>query len=142
MLVCKICGEVCTESEANVRVWNNEFNYYEKREICPTCHHEDLTEATKCKVCGEWFLDDEGTEVCGWCIDDETSVGTALKFGDDRREDVAINGAIFYLLSEDKINDILTKYVEEHFTDDSKEISDFCYEYKQDFAEWLIERKG
>ena len=126
MLVCRVCGRV------------NHEDYL----TCPRCHSDDFREATECKICGELFFDEDNLDVCENCIDDYCNVGTALKYGESCTEDVEINGAIRALLTEEEINNILTKYVEEHFTDDSKDVAEFCTEDKQNFAEWLVERQG
>lgn len=134
MLICTICGEVFDEFEARRE---------EGRTICPSCGYDIVYEATKCKICGEYFYaETDGIEVCDDCLESEQMVGTALEYGADRVESVAVNGAVYALLSEEEINSILTKYVEEHFTDHSKEVVRFCEEDKGDFADWLIERKG
>lgn len=134
MLICTVCGEVFDEFEAKRS---------EGRTICPYCGYDIIHEATKCEICGEYFYaETDSIEVCNVCLKDECSVGTALEYGADRVESVAINGAIYSLLSEEEINAILTKYVEEHFTDKSKEIIRYCEEDKQDFADWLVERLG
>lgn len=142
MLVCKVCGKVYEEEEARKRSYDHEFHYDEVYYLCPHCHSDEFEEATKCKICGEYFYDEDNVGVCEECLDNSHDLETAFEYGAYRMESVAINGAIYALLTEEQINAILTKYVEENFTDNSKEVANYCNEDKQDFAKWLIERNG
>ena len=142
MLVCKICGGVFEKEETRRTSHRSGEPFVEEYYLCPCCNSDELEEATKCKICGEYFYDEYGTEVCEDCIDSEHTVETALKYGAERMESVAVNGAFFAIYSEEEINAILTKHFEEHFTDHSREVVRYCEEDKGDFAEWLIERNG
>lgn len=142
MLVCKVCGKVYEEEEVRKRSYDHEFHYDEVYCLCPHCRSDEFEEATKCKICGEYFYDEYNTEVCEECLEVSETVETALKYGAERMESVAVNGAFFAIYSEEEINAILTKHFEEHFTDHSKEVVRYCEEDKGDFAEWLIERQG
>ena len=135
MLVCTVCGEVFDESEV---IYDRDVNV----RLCPMCENISVKEAERCEICGEYFYDEDNTGVCDDCLKDEYSVETALKYGAERMESVAINGAFYAVYSEEEINAILTKHFEEHFTDKSKEIVRYCEEDKQDFADWLIEKRG
>ena len=132
MLVCRVCGEVFDESEVII---DSDVNC----KLCPECHSLGVSEANKCEICGEYFYDEDNIGVCESCLDDNHDVETAFKYGADRMESVAVNGAIYALLTESEINAILTKYVEEHFTDDSRAVANYCNEDKYDFANWLME---
>lgn len=72
MLICRNCGE--TFDEENVVVckehmgefWGEEA--YEERCYCPYCESENFEEAHKCKVCGEWFVQEGCEEECSDCM--------------------------------------------------------------------------
>ena len=142
MLVCTTCGAVREQEEVIKTDYNHEFHYDEIYYKCPCCGSDDFEEATKCKICGEYFYDEDNTEVCEECLEISETVETALEYGAERMESVAINGAFYAVYTEAEINAILTKHFEEHFTDHAREVVRYCEEDKLDFAEWLIERNG
>lgn len=142
MLVCPICGTVFTKLEAERRTHISGERYDDIEYLCPICDNENLEEATKCEICGEYFYDEDNTGVCDECFEANEDVGTALEYGSYNTELLEINGLISKLLGKKLINEILTKYVEEHYTDNSKRIVRYCEEDKSHFAEWLKEGKG
>ena len=136
MLVCTNCGRVFEDDIAKKRL--NGEEYYR----CPHCHDDELVEATKCKICGEYFYDEDNIGVCEECLEVSETVEIALEYGAERMESVAVNGAFYAVYTEEEINAILTKHFEEHFTDHAREVVRYCEEDKRDFAEWLAERNG
>ena len=142
MLVCTNCGSVYEEEEVRRKRYDEELHYTEVYYKCHHCGDDELVEATECEICGEYFYDEEGLGICEECFEKNETVETALEYGAEREESVAINGAFYAVYTEEEINAILTKHFEEHFTDHSKKIIRFCEEDKSDFADWLIERNG
>ena len=132
MLICKNCGDQVSEND--IKVDENNVAY------CRVCNDYDITEAKRCPICNEWYDADDGVHICECCLDDAMTVGNAIEFGAGGTTDVEVNGLFYALLSEKEINDILTKYVEEHYTDYSKEIVNFCNEHKHEFADFVAEK--
>ena len=144
MYICNICGHTQEELETK-RVYDDNLlgGYMDETVIyCSCCSHGELVEATECPVCGELFDNTELHGVCECCLEKYETVGDALEYGEGCLDKVHINGFIAYALDEKKINEILTKYVEEHFTDHCKEVKDYCSDDKSAFCDFVIEREN
>ena len=61
----------------------------------------------------------------------------ALTIGSINPKSVEINGFIAAVLSQDQIDKILTKWVEENFIDHGKPVVDYLEEDKSYFSEYL-----
>lgn len=133
MLVCNLCGNVIDEDELEY--------YYEahgerRAEICH-CGGE-FVEATECACCGTWFDNEELNGVCEVCLEEATTLDTAISMGNENLvTDVAINGFYAYLLTAEKINDIIGEWVREHMTDETPEVRKYLHEDMVYFAEYL-----
>lgn len=102
-----------------------------------------FVEATECKVCGEWFDNSEMNNVCEVCFDEYETVGEALEIGAENTESIeGINGFVASVLSAEQINKILTKWVEENFTDHSEDVVKYCEEDKFYFSDYLADKYG
>lgn len=137
MYVCNKCGTLKSEEEMNyVRESHGE------RHLDMNCNcGGEFIPATKCSVCGEWFDNTELHGVCEVCLDEEETVGTALSIGEYSTEKVdGINGFIADVLSVEQINKILTKWVEENFTDHSKAVVDYLESDKSAYSEYLEDK--
>jgi hypothetical protein len=108
------------------------------------CHcGGEFVEAEKCPVCGEWFDNTNMNGVCEVCVEACETVGEALAIGAENTESVdGINGFVASVLSVEQINKILTKWVEENFTDHSKDVVKYCEEDKMYFADWISDKYG
>lgn len=138
MLICDRCGKV--KDECDLRTVVEEHGESHLDYNC-RCGGEYL-EATECKICGKFFIDETEREICDSCIDGYTTVGNALDYGEQHKTTVEnINGAIAYLLGEKQINEILTKWVEENFTDRSAFIQDYCKQDIACFVDFINERE-
>jgi hypothetical protein len=134
MYVCDKCGELISENELHYVTEMHGERHLSM--VCP-CGGEFIP-ATKCLVCGEWFDNTELHGVCEVCLDEDETVGTALELGAYGLEKVdGINGFIADVLSVEQINKILTKWVEENFTDHSKAVKDYIYADKMAYSEFL-----
>jgi hypothetical protein len=138
MLVCTHCGTLVEAVDLN---YVTESHGERHRNTNCKCGGE-FVPATKCKVCGEWFDNSVLYGVCECCLDEHETVETALIIGDANREDVGINSFIASILDHDKINAILEKYVEEHYTDGCREVVDFLEYDKSDFSDYIVEKVG
>ena len=119
----------------------------EKIGVCPYCkgYYEPMYQ---CKICGEWFTDDELTSgVCDDCIyQHDTDIELLYRLGneEDAKETVTINGFIASVLTEEQINEILFKRIKE-ITEISMfnwiDGTEFIGSDKSWFAEQLIKEK-
>lgn len=138
MLVCNKCGKLISEDDLK---YVTEPHGEKHLDFNCKCGGE-LIEATECKVCGKWF---DGTDlhgVCEGCLEEYETVGEAIKYGSENKVNVSINECLAYLLTENQIERILTKWVEENFTDRSKPIVEYCENDKSAFSEYLEEKYG
>ena len=138
MYVCNKCGTLKSEEEMNyVRESHGE------RHLDMNCNcGGEFIPATKCSVCGEWFDNTELHGVCEFCLEEYETVGEAIKYGSENKVNVSINECLAYLLTENQIERILTKWVEENFTDRSKPIVEYCENDKSAFSEYLEKKYG
>lgn len=138
MLVCNKCGALKYESELG---YVTESHGERHLDYSCKCGGEYI-EATECKVCGSRFDNTNLYGVCECCLEEHETVGTALEIGDNNRELIAINSFISSVLTEDEINAILEKYVEEHFTDHCRKVVDYLEDDKSFFSEWIKSKEG
>jgi predicted Zn-ribbon and HTH transcriptional regulator len=131
MLVCRECGYVFEEEEASN--WVEEHG--EENCGCPRCKGE-FEEAARCKICGEWFLDNGIDEVCEECKEQNLTYSNALKVGDKEKQTVEINGFMASVYSISEINDILQRdYERAHKTVLSSMNIDIRYYLEQNLSE-------
>ena len=92
----------------------------------------------KCKICGEYFTDDELTnDVCDFCFceyDNDIEICYAISKGAD--ESVNINSFLASVFAEDEINEILMSYA--RLTQKIEPIS--CREFIESDKEWFAEK--
>ena len=144
MYICNRCGklidELPTSSQCHGYTGLGDELREEFAETECSCGGE-FVEARQCKICGEYYSDEDYPyDVCECCAEEYETVGHALEYGEQRKEKVEINGFIYSVLSNEQINEILTKWVEENFTDHSKYVRDYCEDDKFDFSEFCIEK--
>lgn len=133
MLVCNKCGKIRESRELGYAVESHGERHLDTNCSCGG----EFVPATRCSLCGKWF---DGTDlhgVCEVCLDDNETVGTALAIGSVNTEQVKINGFIATVLSQGQIDKILTKWVEENFTDHSRPVIDYLEDDKSYFSEYL-----
>ena len=136
MLICPNCGDLIEEEELR-------YYYEDGRRLPYPCHcGSDYEEARKCKVCGEYFYEEEYRPeyICDECLEDEACTSYALEIGENNTESVEINGYVATLLKPEEINKILTDYVKANFPECCKQATKYCIEDKQSFSEFVAER--
>lgn len=139
MYICDKCG--CTVEESELGTYR-EAHGEEITDYSCGCGGE-LVEAKQCPICEKWFIADEIGAVCETCMKEYETVGEALDVGNREKVSVdGINGFIAEVLTVEQINKILTKWVEENFTDHSKPVVDYCENDKQYFCDYLAEVYG
>lgn len=138
--VCNTCGHLVEEENLKYVVEPHGERHIDYN--CNCCHKGELIEASICKVCGKPFDNTELHGVCEGCLEEYETVGEAIKYGSESKVNVSINECLAYLLTENEIERILTKWVEENFTDRSKPIVEYCESDKSAFSEYLEEKYG
>lgn len=136
MLVCDMCGKVVGSDDLK---YVTEMHGERHRDTRCKCGGHFIP-ATKCRVCGEWFDNTELYGVCEGCLDEHYSVGTALEIGDEPRELIGVNAFVAFVLTEDEINKILIKHVEEHYTDKCREVRHYLDDNLSCYSEWVEEK--
>lgn len=138
MLVCTHCG-------ATKRTEELKFVYepHGEKHLNYNCRcGGEFIKATECKVCGKWFDNTELHGVCEGCLEEYETVETAIAIGSYSTEKREINGFFADILTTEMINDILGKYVEEHYTDHSKAVVDYLEADKSAYSEYLEDKYG
>lgn len=139
MLICNKCG--CTVEEYEIKTYRESYGEEIPDYSC-SCGGE-LVEAKQCPICEKWFVEEGACAVCETCMKEYETVGEALDVGDRAKVSVeGINGFIAEVLPVEQINKILTKWVEENFTDHSKPVVDYCENDKDYFCDYLAEVYG
>lgn len=136
MLVCNKCGKLRESSELGYAIESHGERHLDIECSCGG----DFIPARQCKICGRWFDDTDLNGVCEVCLEEHETVGVALEIGDANRENVEINSFIASILNPDRINHILEKWVEEHYTDHSDAVIAYLESDMSAFAEFLEDK--
>jgi hypothetical protein len=145
MLICTHCGKTyegalptCIEIHGYTSLGNTLAEEYVNT-LCPHCKKGEMVEATECKVCGEYFYDENNYKVCDDCLDKSKTLDTALAIGEENTTDVYVNGFAKTVLGDKRINEIIVDYIRKHYDDSTlkKLITKYCDEDKAYFAEWV-----
>lgn len=142
MHICNLCGKTVEDDNVDCK-YDYSRRITEVYTVACECGGE-LVRATECKICGEWFAENGNSQVCDDCIDNYQTVSTAIEFGSDPNsaKSVEINHLVATLLSEEQINKILCKFVEENFVDYSKPIKDYFSDCFCDYLEFIEHKYG
>lgn len=104
--ICDSCGREFEEPDIVTEP------HGEKVGCCPHCHGW-FEEMHECKICGEYFTEDELTSgVCDDCIyQHDTDIELLYKLGneEDAKETVKLNGFVASVLTEEQINEIVMR---------------------------------
>ena len=93
-------------------------------------------EKKQCEICGTVFSSE--ISVCEDCVKKGITVENAIELGREDKKLVQINGFAAKSLTEDEINDWLERIIRYSFTNDSKAVKDFLFEFPELFSEFLI----
>lgn len=142
---CDHCGREFEEPDFVEETHGLDAPPYERIAVCPYCKGY-FEEMYQCKICGEWYTDDELTSgVCDNCIYDNTNnYELCYELGDEEcvKETITLNGFIASIFPEDVIAEILMNEIR-----NAKNCGGFvsCMEFigsdKSWFADKLVERK-
>lgn len=142
MYICKDCGEVFDEIYVK-----EDFEILdcgtrkETYEMCPHCGSDDFVEAKQCKICGEFFADDELDYVCDDCVDDyKNDVDLCLRMceRDEVTSSLTLNGFWDTYFSESEVEKILRDYFVKNILPD-KSCEDFINNDRDWFGEMFNE---
>lgn len=136
MYICDKCGELRDDFDLSTY---KEAHGEKLTDYSCGCGGE-FQDAVSCEVCGKYIK--KGRKVCDDCLEDYETVGVALEIGEESKVEVPINSFISEVLSESQINKILTKWVEENFTDHSKAVKDFLHYDFSWFEDYVKKEEG
>ena len=115
----------------------------EKIGVCPYCKGY-FEEMTQCRICGQYFTEDElSGGVCDECVyEHSTDIELCHRLGQEAEESIKLNGFIASVFSEEQINEILWNRIKEI----NRMVNISCYDFidsdKSWFAEKLIKEKN
>lgn len=136
MYVCLHCGHRFTNPVKYQ--YNKSVRMYDEDAACPNCGSEDFEQAGHCIKCGKDFpLDEMVGSICKECVEKAQTFDNALKYGNDRKSTVELNGFIAYAFSASEINEILANVLKLANERGFKDAANFCGDDLHDFSEWL-----
>lgn len=143
MFKCYDCEATFSEPRIYTEKMGEHFGVpaYASFSCCPECGG-NFDEATQCKICGEWFFEDELIEeLCEICLDEakaeyHDNAKACLEILKDEKKQIEINPVLAMLLKPSVIESILTEYVLNNSLD--------CKEVVEEYEDWFIEeiKKG
>jgi predicted amidophosphoribosyltransferase len=136
MLVCNKCGKLRESSELGYAIESHGERHLDTNCSCGG----EFVPAKRCSLCGKWF---DGTDlhgVCEVCLGEEETVGNAIEIGSYSKVTKEINGFFAEILTDEMIEKILGKWVEENFVDHSKAVVDYLESDVSAFAEFLEDK--
>ena len=143
MFKCYDCEATFSESRIYTEKMGEHFGVpaYASFSCCPECGG-NFDEAVQCKICGEYFFEDELDDgICEMCIDEEKekyhdNVKACLEILKDEKKKIEINPVLAMLLKPSVIESILTEYVLNNSFD--------CKDVVEEYEDWFIEeiKKG
>lgn len=108
-------------------------------DACPNCGSEDLGEAVKCAICGEWYADCELIgDVCEECLKDATTPENAWKFSKAAGEMKRIMISVPDVVADNFERREIVEMVRRSFCGlkDDPRITDYCMFDKESFADF------
>lgn len=136
MLKCSFCERSFGEEEIAL---------YRGDKVCPYCGHEDFEEAVQCKVCGDYFFDDELTfGVCEECKDDlkfpyKHDPKKCYELSKDEHEEVSINAFLVSQFTPKQIEEVLVRELIVSMAETLPDYSNFIDSDEMWFIEKVLE---
>ena len=143
MYVCDCCGKAIDElsTKRQCHGYTSLGDSLDEEYVITSCScGGEFVEAEECAICGQPYDDRDLYGICECCMENYETVKNAIEFGDNRRETIEVNGFICYALTNESINQILTKWCEENIADYSKDVKYYCEDDKFDFSEFCKEK--
>jgi hypothetical protein len=146
MYICNSCGrlidELPTSSQCHGYTGLGDELREEFAETECYCGSE-FVEARQCKICGGYYSDEDYPyDVCECCAEEYQSLKIALEIGSNNTEKINVNGFVAHMLTEEEINKILTKHILDNFAEDKTNVSDYCKNDMDYFADLIIEKEA
>lgn len=136
---CRSCGAVFEEPRVvKQRHTELEGYWYEKREVCPYCGIDDIVEMNTCLECGKPI--DCGL-LCDECSESMINEDTVKDFGAEDKVEVKINSLLTYIYSDEKIEKILLKNLEQDW-EYKKILKEFVMDNHDEWNEFIAEKHG
>lgn len=143
MFKCYDCEATFSEPRIYTEKMGEHFGVpvYASFSCCPECGG-NFDEATQCKICGEWFFEDELDDgICEMCIDEgkeeyHNNPKACLEILKDEKRKIEINPVLAMVLKPSVIESVLTEYVLNNSID--------CKDVVEEYEDWFIEeiKKG
>ena len=144
MFKCYECGSTFSEPRNTRELVGEHFGFpaYESFSCCPKCSGS-FDEATQCKICGEWFFEDELDDgICEECLEEKKdeyryNVKACFEVLKDETMQIEINPVLAMLLKRSEIEEELLKMLLECSSVD-------CSSVIKEYEDWFIEeiKKG
>lgn len=142
MLICPVCGDLF-DDDYEVLPRHNSHSWMDVHPVddtdyrCRECGKGEYETATKCQICGNYYYDEDGIDVCEACLEYDETVETAIGLGAENTEPVDINGFFVALFGEEKINEILAREAQKAKQSD---VVAYLYEDKISFVDYVKEK--
>jgi hypothetical protein len=137
MYICLECGSVFSDAGRFIETHGLERGPYEHYCGCPHCGG-GFEEAVECSICGEMHpLSEDTNGVCADCIDSKADdLEFCYKVSQGEKIGVEINLLMFYLFTEEEMNEILMEAARKR--KDCEGVS--CASFINDRREWFAEK--
>lgn len=152
MLKCLECGEFFERNDAvySSSYVGEHFGTPVSQRVlcCPTCGSDDLIPAKSCKICGEYFGEDDIEDgVCSDCLNDalkeyRDDFDKCLDLCKDEKENIEINPIFAHFFTESQINEILLRELKEANGIKQFDFTAFLIDDKSWFIEKMLEVKN
>lgn len=140
---CDICHIVFDSDELEKDFIDGGY-HGEPHYTCPYCGSEEWEYVEECCRCGEYFLYDDdiygtsGSMICRKCIDKEMTVENVIDYGNERTDEISLNGLFIYVYSDTEINEILKReFMKLPEEKRNQYIKDYVECDLHDFADWV-----
>jgi hypothetical protein len=139
MFKCCDCGEFFVSPKIRTENMGEHFGIpaYKGFVCCPECDG-DVEQAHQCKICGNYFFDDELDDgICEECLEEKLTkyhdkVKSCLEILKDEKIKIEINPVLAMLLKPSVIENILTEYVLNNSFD--------CKDVVDEYEDWFVEK--
>lgn len=139
MFKCYDCEATFSEPRIYTEKMGEHFGFpaYESFSCCPECGGS-FDEATQCKICGEYFFDDELDDgICEECLEEKKgeyryNVKACFEVLKDETTQIEINPVLAMLLKRSEIEEELLKTLLECSSID-------CSSVIEEYKDWFIE---
>lgn len=140
-MICLHCGHEFDPEDIVSKYYDRATGTYD-REECPNCGSEDIEEGMVCRICEDVHREEDMIgAVCKECFDKAVTFGNALRYGKERKQGVELHGFLTWCFSEEEIESILLKNLQEQSPEWRKRMAnEYCTDDKYDFADFLDEK--